>query len=137
MSDPVFRYFKSGDVRERVFADDCATFLTATNEDGSLKWVETTFQDWHETQSADVLAKELESAEPGEFWSELPGHDVPVACSLETGEPIELTDEEIASQTETTEDAPSDSPEATPAQSEAAPESTDPVEAPTDAPASA
>lgn len=84
-----FRYFKSNDLVERVFADNAAPY-----EAEKEKFAESAFKEWWETSVADdTKAKSLDGAAAGEFWSEITdpktGEFATVACSLETGEPIE------------------------------------------------
>lgn len=84
-----FRYFKSNNIVERVLADNAAPY-----EAEKEKWAESTFKDWWDTSVAeDTKAKSLDGAAEGEFWSEIAdpktGEAGTVACSLETGEPIE------------------------------------------------
>ncbi len=85
----IFRYFKSGDVVERVLAVNAAPY-----EAEAEKWTESTFKDWWDTSVAeDTKAKSLDGAAQGEFWSEImdpvTNEYEKIACSLETGEPIE------------------------------------------------
>lgn len=77
---------------EGVTADEART---KTEDDGTVfKYKEVTFKDWWDHAVAeDTKAKSLDGASEGEFWSEIAdpktGEVGTVACSLETGEPIE------------------------------------------------
>jgi hypothetical protein len=73
-------------------ADDVR--IKAEAEGTAFKYKEVTFKDWWDHAVADdTKAKSIDGAAEGEFWSEIAdpktGEAGTVACSLETGEPIE------------------------------------------------
>lgn len=116
-----FRYFKQGDALEnngqtlRVVAEHVRPYLIEKVTHDNLevpegktpaearaeaeaagvifKYKEVTFKDWYDGLAKDTIAKGLEGADAGEFWSEVrdPATEeyAVIACSLETGEPVE------------------------------------------------
>lgn len=96
-----FRYFKEGDAIEqkgqilRVLDANAQTWLDAKLENGEPKYKEVSFTQWWDDAVADdTKALVREGADEGEFWAEIedmlnPGSVITIACSLETGEPID------------------------------------------------
>jgi len=96
-----FRYFKEGDAIEqkgqilRVLDANAQTWLDAKLENGEPKYKEVPFTQWWDDAVADdTKALVREGADEGEFWAEIedmlnPGSVITIACSLETGEPID------------------------------------------------
>jgi len=134
MPNPVFRYFhESGAVPTRVLADEAQPFLDAKLDDGTPKYIETTFRAWWDSGvSAESAAAWQVDADPGEFWSDIVDPETQavqtIACSLETGEPIEIAAEPEVTDPATEATPESQASEATPAPAE--PEVTGTTEVP-------
>lgn len=96
-----FHYIKEGDSVDqsgqitRVTENHIQSYLDEKLENGEPKYKEVTFKDWWDDAVADdTKALVTKEANAGEFISEIEdpenaGSVIAVACSLETGEPVD------------------------------------------------
>lgn len=90
-----FRYFKDVTLETvtivRVLSENAGEYENARLDNDDRKFADVTFAEWWATLSDDAKGASMTECDPGEFWSEVHqnGEVVNLACSLETGEPIE------------------------------------------------
>jgi hypothetical protein len=122
MQNTFFRYFKEGDAVEnngqthRVICDESAPYLVRKLDGSDLevtegktadearaeaeaagdtfKFKEVTFNEWLDGLAEDTRKAMVEGCDEGTFLADVGAEEGLLVCSLETGEPVEATEEE-------------------------------------------